>query len=55
LFGFIPFLTSSSPTPFGTAVFVYEVGLITAAPFIIRKVAKGTKEKDGEESDGWRW
>ncbi|MGI0091496.1 MAG: hypothetical protein ACREBS_07290 [Nitrososphaerales archaeon] len=55
LFGFIPFVTSSSPTPLGTAIFAYEVGLVTAAPFILRKVAKRTQDQGREESRGWRW
>ncbi|MDG6994386.1 MAG: hypothetical protein JRN52_00565 [Nitrososphaerota archaeon] len=55
LFGFIPFLTSSSPTPFGMAIFVYEVGLVTSAPFILNRVAKSSKGRSVVNSHGWRW
>ena len=55
LFGFVPFLTSSSPTPIGNAIFVYEIVLILVAPFAVRMTAKRMSDSSRLDLHAWRW
>ena len=54
LFGFIPGVSASS-TPFGNAIFAYELALVAGAPFVLRRVLD-VEEKPGEKkSRVWKW
>ncbi|MDG6994652.1 MAG: hypothetical protein JRN52_01910 [Nitrososphaerota archaeon] len=55
LFFSIPYATNSHPTALAIGIFASEIGLVTAAPFVVRKVAKKFKQKGGGDSRRWRW
>jgi hypothetical protein len=53
LFGTIPYVTTSSPTLLGSAIFACEVGVVVSIPFIVRKIRK--KDQGDDQSRDWRW
>jgi hypothetical protein len=53
LFTTIPYVTTSSPSPGGSAIFVCYLGIVVSIPFIVRKLRKRAQE--GGSTHDWRW
>jgi hypothetical protein len=53
LFTTIPYVTTSSPSAGGSAIFACYVGIVVSIPFIVRKLRKRAQE--GGSTHDWRW
>ena len=53
LFTTIPYVTTNSPSPLGTAIFVCEVGIVIIVLIIVRD--SKNRDQGGGPSRNWRW